>query len=656
MTPIQAFVGHSFTADDEIVVSKFLKYLNQISELHSNFTWVHAESAEARLVDAKVLSLFDSKNLFIAICTKKERVISPSALNSGLFRRLKAKREDFGWKTSDWIIQEIGLAIGRGLDVILLVEQGLRAPGSLQGNLERIEFEREAPEKAFGKLLEMISALSPRTSKEILVEPESQSSQPEERAADQVPEGDAWATPKPDWKRLDYEFALMHSVAVNNAEKAQSISDQYLATELGAQEQNRTTWEAFKVYTGLVFGKGESLSRLTELADGNSGEWKILDYLARVYLQYEEYENAALTFERAAGVAIDIHMQLKLLGEAVCAHQKNNDTQASIALLAQIRTKRADTQQGEADVLQAMRNLAEITNDNEVLIGTMERQLELNPADNDTRFALAYKYSEQGNDALAAMHYARIPYAQRSAATWNNLGVAYDRMSLQAKSVSAYRKAEEKDETLAMSNLANKLVGAGFLPEAEQLCNKAIKIKDVHKNVGSTLSRLKGVTEEENKKEAEAFENARSTSEFYKEFGRASSMPTPKTLATHWKGPDCVLEITLEGLVFSATGNYEISSRGGLLGLRLGSVASTPKPTTERYRIEYTGTARGQAIVASAVREVEGKQPKPSSLLGLDDHIPVLMFLREDESEILVFEKTKAGTPRFYSLKPCSAA
>lgn len=658
MTPIQAFVGHSFTEDDEAVVGKFLKYLNQVSDLHPNFSWVHAESAEPRVIDAKVLSLFDSKNLFIAICTKKERVIAPRALKDSFLsnNRLSAKGEDFGWKTSDWIIQEIGLAIGRGLHVILFVEQGLRSPGGIQGNLEHIEFERDAPEKVFGKLIEMISALSPKAVKATLAEPETQSSPPEEKNPAQAPVGNDWVTPKPDWKRRDYEFALMHSVAIDDAAKAQSISDQYIATELGAQVQNRTTWDAFKVYVSLAFGKGGSLSRLMKLVDENPGIWEISDYLARIYLQFQEYGKAALTFERAAGVADDIHKQFQLLGEAACAYQKDNDAQASLALITQMRTKCVDSNQGESDVLQTMRTLAEITKDDEILIGTMERQLELNPADPDTRFALAYKYSEQGNDALAAMHYARISYSERSAVTWNNLGVSFDRMRLQAKSVTAYRKSEEMGETLAMSNLANKLIGSGFLPEAQKICDEAIKFKDVHKNVGSTLSRLKEVPEEEDKKETEAFEKVRPTSEFYKEFGRALAMPTPKALATHWQGPDCILDITLDGPEFTATGTFEKSSGGGLLGLTIfGGVDPTSKPTTTRYRIKYKGTARGQAIVASVVREKEGEQAKASTLLGLgaEDRLTTLMLLSEDGGEIVVCEKQKVGSPRFYSLKPC---
>lgn len=658
MKPIQAFVGHSFTGDDEVVVRKFLKYLDQIAELLPNFSWEHAESAEPRVIDAKVLDIFDSKNLFIGICTKKERVIAPGALKASPFlrKRLSAREEEFEWKTSDWIIQEIGLAIGRELNVILLVEQGLKSPGGLQGNLERIEFERDAPEKVFGKLIEMISALTPKAVKATLAELDSQSSPPEEKDTSQASEDADLTTPKPEWKRKDYEFALMHFVILDDEANAQAISDKYLATELSSQGHNKKTWDAFKEYMHLMFGKGGSLSLLTRMADENPDIWQIAKYVARIYLKYEEFGKAAAVFERAAGAAGDIHEELELLGEAAFAYQKAKDANASLAVITQMRSKCVDTRQGEADVLSAMRKLAEITKDDETLIGTMERQLELNPDDIETRFALAYKYSEQGSDALAAMHYARIAYAERTAVTWNNLGVAFARMGLQAKSVDAYRKSEEMGETLAMSNLANKLIETGFLSEAQKICDEALRLKEVNKNVGSTLGRLKEVPEEEEKKKSEALEKVRPISEFYKEFGRAVVLPMPKMLATRWQGPDCVLDVTLSGAVFSAIGSFERSSGGALLAATIfGGGGLSGKPSLARYRVEYKGIARGQAIVASVVREKEGEQAKASTLLGIggEDRLTVLMLLSVDGSEIVVYEKEKAGSPRFYSLKPC---
>ena len=63
------------------------------------------------------------------------------------------------WKTSDWIIQEIGFALGREMRLILLIEDGLEPPGELQGNYERIVFNRGNPEKAFPLIEEMIAKI-----------------------------------------------------------------------------------------------------------------------------------------------------------------------------------------------------------------------------------------------------------------------------------------------------------------------------------------------------------------------------------------------------------------------------------------------------------------------------------------------------------------
>jgi hypothetical protein len=65
MIEIRAFVGHSFTNDDSEVVSKFLKYFEQVSKSHPNFSWNHAEPAEPRLLAEKVMSIISEANVFI---------------------------------------------------------------------------------------------------------------------------------------------------------------------------------------------------------------------------------------------------------------------------------------------------------------------------------------------------------------------------------------------------------------------------------------------------------------------------------------------------------------------------------------------------------------------------------------------------------------
>lgn len=123
---IRAFVGHSFATDDEAVVQRFLKYLTVIQSMNIGFSWEHAEPAEPKELAEKVLRLIADKNVFIGICTRKEVVIEPDKLRQSLLNRriMKAEQASFSSKTSDWIIQEIGMAVGRDLDLILLKEEG----------------------------------------------------------------------------------------------------------------------------------------------------------------------------------------------------------------------------------------------------------------------------------------------------------------------------------------------------------------------------------------------------------------------------------------------------------------------------------------------------------------------------------------------------
>ena len=131
MKDIRAFAGHSFLDIDSEVVAKFLgEFLDRISKLHPPFSWEHAEAAEPKLLTEKVMALIANKNTFIGICTRKERVTDTVSLGRLLFQPeyRKIKYSELEWKTSDWIIQEIGMAKARGMgEMVLLIEEGVTA-------------------------------------------------------------------------------------------------------------------------------------------------------------------------------------------------------------------------------------------------------------------------------------------------------------------------------------------------------------------------------------------------------------------------------------------------------------------------------------------------------------------------------------------------
>jgi Flp pilus assembly protein TadD len=649
MHAIKAFVGHSFAEEDAGVVTAILNILGRIAELHPSFTWEDAAHPEPKGVDAKVLQRFEGKNLFIAICTKRERIVANAALRAPRFQenKLIGNASDFGWKTSDWIIQEIGVALGRGMSVILLLEKGTRAPGELQANLERILFKRAEIANCSNDLMAMIAALSPREA--VIQTTASEPSAGEDQSDAVRPGSSADEEPNDTWTRKNYEFALMDSIARPDKEREDKVNARFLASPHGSSPENKAGWEAWGEYCRILFASGD-MSKLLQLAKDNPQNTDVANDLALAYQQFEEFDAAAAEFKRAADLAAtDAKKRIRFLGEAaVASHKAGNSAQADEYSDLMRRTYE---QSGDAEryVLQAERKLAVARSNGKALVGLLERILELNPGDSEARFALAYKYGELEMYRLAGFHYSKIPAFGRSAVAWNNLGVALDRLGLSISSIAAYREAEEKGETLAIANIAAKLVDAGFLPEAEKILKSALAVENHHKNVDSGLASAKSAAESEEKEEAEIFDGAKSVSDFYRAFGRAFVKPLEIGIAGRWNIPYGHVDLVSEGREVTGAGSYEI--RGGLLSSFM-SLGNALTGTPERYVVEYHATLFGAALVGTVSRRREGA-PTPPTLLGGDESKPsdCLMWVSDSGDQIIILEENGGPSPNLHTLK-----
>ena len=97
MDRIAAFVGHSFLKKDNDVIKKFLEFLDHVKDMGVGFTWDHAEPAQTRVLSEKVLQKMRNKNLFIGICTPREKTIDAEKLKTNFLDRnyLRAHQVDF---------------------------------------------------------------------------------------------------------------------------------------------------------------------------------------------------------------------------------------------------------------------------------------------------------------------------------------------------------------------------------------------------------------------------------------------------------------------------------------------------------------------------------------------------------------------------------
>lgn len=634
MANIRAFVGHSFTKEDEQLVQIFLDFFSELEKNDINFTWCHAKEAETKDLAEKVITKMKEKNLFIGICTKKEMVIDENSLKKSLFsqNKLSGEASDYSWKTSDWIIQEIGLAIGLGLEVMLLVEDGVVKLGGLQGNHERIPFNRGLPHKAFQKILETIRSINPKpvsASTEIIksgIETE-EVDEPNSKG-----END-WLKPEKDWERFMYEFAFRHFLALDNEDQVNVIDAAYLNSEEAKQPQLRESWEAAKECFRTLEGKNGSLSTLEVLAKESPDNPDVLKFLAKGYAQYDT-DKAAELYRQAANKAGNDRDKLLRYSDAVNELIKSGDKKTIREILLECKRLQSKVEDGEELHLYLLRRVAEHDGNMDRFYGLSERLLQLDPDNNDARFKLAYSYSEEGHSSLSLLHYLNTPPKHRGAIAWNNLGAEYEQSSLVSKSVEAYRESEARSETLAMSNLAYRLLKCGFVQEAEDICAKALKEEDCHKNVSQALARIREVPEEESTKEKEIIGRALPLSEYYKEYGRAILQEDAPDYEGMWKGPNCDLKVLIKDKIFVAEGQYELPAAGlGLL--QSANTTANQQVRMNKYSIRYEGIIDGHSVQCKMTKKTEGSTP---TLLGGENEITALMVLSQSMQEISVYE------------------
>jgi hypothetical protein len=108
-----------------LLVRSFQDYFDSLKGT-IDFEWDHAKRAEPRELCKKVKAKMEGKNLFIGIFTKKDFRIAPDKLEASEAPEKKClSYDDLTWVPSNWIIQESGYALGKDMDVIFAVENGV---------------------------------------------------------------------------------------------------------------------------------------------------------------------------------------------------------------------------------------------------------------------------------------------------------------------------------------------------------------------------------------------------------------------------------------------------------------------------------------------------------------------------------------------------
>jgi tetratricopeptide (TPR) repeat protein len=625
MGEVRAFVGHSFTDDDKVVVGQFIEFFNTLAKFNSSFSWVHARAAETKQLAEKVSALIQDKNHFIGICTKKERILHNGRASRLFSNLLIFNSQELQWKTSDWVIQEIGLAIGRNMHLILLIEEGVRKPGALQGDVEYINFTRQAPERSFTRIAEMVTALGVNQSATTSNLLASTTAPPPPAKAETETTADAPITPELNWTDDDYAHAQFRCVVQENA-LIEGLKEAYLKLPGEPRETRLSIWEARNESYQLLFRKGGDLERLRTLAESHAENLTIKRLYARALELFDKHETAAELFDEVAAKVGDDDERARSLANAALSYERAGASAKASAILRDLGVLAANDVKRSKRLYATMRDLAGLRKDNYLSLAALEGEINQSPAAFRTRFSLAYLHSEVGNYDLALHHYLQILPHDRKAMDWNNLGAAYHHLKINGRAIAAFRNAEEMGETLAMANLGYSLLQAGFVDEAKSICAKALAIEGFHKNVGQLSTAILENDGTETKTVNSTLDEAKPRIAFYKLFGVALALPEPTGSANAWTGPDCEMTLDIMGDQVRFYGCFERSGNSLPVAMLGQSISRRPV----RHEIEYTGVLRGRTVIGKIKRSSD-EQPSGNFLSSAGEPEGFLMVISEDE-------------------------
>lgn len=639
MSTINAFVGHSFEECDRELVDTFLKYFNSLHQFLPQFSWENAEFADVKNLEDKVMEKMENKNLFIGICTKKEFVIKQNLLSKTIFRNyLKSDAKNFQSKTSDWILQEIGFAFGRGMNILLLKENGLRDCGGIQGNLEYIEFNRNEPSKCFDKILQAIGQINSNSiSEKCFTDNRVENVKSQNNEFNNIYEI-IHEKNMNDWNYDDYKSNIMRAIHDSDLEKEDLINSKFYDSTLISNEENKANWEAEKCFYKNIFKNEDSLTKLLDLQKEYPTNQKVLFYLGLTYREYGKLSIAGDYYLKAATTIQNTIISFVQMA-ALCFYKSNETIKFKETEKIILNYKGNDSQKYIC-LFELYKDIAEIEGNSIKYTAFSEGLLDLKPNDDDIRFNLAYKYCDIDEDEYGVYHYEKLKHSNYSTNVPNNLGASYRDLKLNYYSVQAYKEAILKENTLSMRNLSHIYIDAGFLDEAKDLCDKAIKYVDYDYRVGDAITKIQEVKNEENEKREKILHSVHERINFYIKYSNACLKTYKIDIEGKWKYKEHILIVTVSNKEFEGNCDYEEEV------FQLSSLFDTslPKKTNRIVKTRFTGKITGLGIHFNMSVYI-------NALSITDKSIEGLMVISDDSKKIEIYEKDEGTKGNKYILE-----
>lgn len=630
---LSAFVGRSFLPDDKTIWHELRDILD--SHKSMGFEYEDAKEAQLRPISDKVRELIMRHEIYIGVLTRRFPIWqAPSSWQERWLYPL-ASYVPQKWTASEWVIEEIGFAIGRDRKVLLLIEDGVNFPTTdLDADTQWIPFNRNNLLASQTEINQMISVLLSQKVTSI-VEPAS--------LANVAPIGQENAAELQKPSVLDQLKEIKKQVLGGYFTEADRIQNELLVAETDANDS--------KVLETLILSMRarnndtSALDRLKRKCVDDPSDFNAIEALSNVFSSFNQYNQATeLLVSHLDTVPINQRSKLVIrASQALC-----NDSKATqaISLLLECLQKESDVSV-HVDLYREIARAAEKANVPDIETAFLEKVLKIVPTDNDTRFRLAFVYSNNDLNQLAAHHYKLVVAHTDWSGASNNLGVTYGNLGFKANQYKLYKAVADR-YALSKSNLAVLYATAGAFSDAEDLAKAVLSIPNDDNDTQLAINRARYALEEitnTEKTEREAIdriaEDTKAEREFMCAYAEAYCVPplaNDRGIFTTTHGE---IEIAREQVKLKGEGTFTKPTQGlGLAAIysrNLGAVALEPQTST--YSLSLSAQLTGQ----SGTFELKiAPNEKQSTILGDSTRtIKGLMYFQDNGNVIQFLERNE---------------
>jgi tetratricopeptide (TPR) repeat protein len=279
--------------------------------------------------------------------------------------------------------------------------------------------------------------------------------------------------------------ALTKAVRERDVGASRQASAQYI--DGAKDETDRIERQAFALRVRGWAGDTAALPDLEELVKAHPTVAAPALALAHSLEGMKEYRRASDILERAAE---SVEKSAHVLAEASRINRAARDFTKAQELSERALVRAGHTTE-QAEARKALGWALWDVNHHAAAFTHWEAALHLNPADNDLRFAVAYRYSDTEVPELALLHYEVLVANDAShGSAQNNLGVVLESLGMEFAAAKNYRAAAERGESLPASNLASKFLSAGCADEVELWLAKGREADEVNPRVAQVEGQL----------------------------------------------------------------------------------------------------------------------------------------------------------------------